>query len=320
MTEKRALKDFRFSRFFGALRRYTSSRRHAIRKIRAKYQSMGLEQRPCTLCGSSDFTLLAQSDRYGFDLDKRICDKCGLVQTMPALRKEFLDEFYRNHYRRLYTKQSVVDYSKLMPEQIGKGKRYRDFLTQQLEMDSMSALNFIEIGCSSGGILSVFATDAKVVQGCDLDAEAIAFGKEKFGFDLEVASLPSHLPDGPRVFILSHVLEHVHNPKNFLMEVHALMSPEDYLLVEVPGLNSVAQGAYGYDLWAYFHSAHVTDFTSGTFSALAMSSGFEVIFCNETVTALLRKRADRNKSWDKSPADTVENVVRVANARKSLRK
>ncbi|MCV2865971.1 class I SAM-dependent methyltransferase [Defluviimonas sp. WL0075] len=204
---------------YSAFRRMTRGPRQAIRKTRALYLDMALEERSCTLCEASDFTLLAQSARYGFDLD----------------------------------------------------------------------------------------------------VEAIAFARAEYGHDFEVASFPSRLAEGPKVSILPHVREHVHDPKAFLAEVRERMSPDDYLLVEVPGLNAVAEGAYGRDLWAYFHIAHVTDFTAGTLGALAHVAGFEIVRINETVTALLRKSASEALPWERSPTDTVGNVVRVGNARKARR-
>lgn len=309
--QKRALKSYRYGTLFGWFRRVTSSRRKAIKSVRKMYQEGGLETRPCTICGTSDFRLLTKTDRYGFDLNKQICQTCGLVQTMPSLKAEFLDKFYSKHYRPLYTKRIDVDYDKLILEQTAKGHRFYDYFIEQGLGNVLPNMSAIEIGCSSSGILAALAPSMRHVQGCDLDVEGIEYGKKRYGFDLEVSALPSHLPSSPRLFILSHVLEHLHDPLETLRKIKDLMNKEDYLFIEVPGLNTVGEGNYGHDLWAYFHIAHVSDFTAGTLKALAARAGFKVLTCDETVAALLKPSAESSLPWTKSHEDSVENVLRI---------
>lgn len=314
---KRALSHFRFGRIYGWLRRHSSSRRQAIKNIRNMYQMTGLENRLCTICGSDEFSLLAESDRYGFDLKKQLCEKCGLVQTVPSLKSSFLDEFYSHHYRPLYLKNKAVDYNTLIEEQTTKGKRFFKYLVNQGLKEKLLEISVIEIGCSSGGILAELAPNVRSVQGCDLDIEGIKYGQNNYDFELEVSALPTSLPDSPRLFLMSHVLEHLHNPLHSVRDIRNLMTHDDFLLIEVPGLNSVGEGNYGYDLWAYFHIAHVSDFTAGTMNALAAEAGFDVLSCDETVTTLLKRSNDDKKPWARSATDTVDNVVRIEKIYKS---
>lgn len=85
----RLFSSYRFGRIFGWLRRNSSSRRKKIKAVRNMYMQMGLVENGCKLCGLQDFTLLAESDRYGFDLKKQFCNSCGLVQTYPTVSNEF---------------------------------------------------------------------------------------------------------------------------------------------------------------------------------------------------------------------------------------
>lgn len=317
ILKKRALSHFRFGLTYGWLRRLTSSSRKAIKNIRNMYHSIGLENRPCTICGSNEFSLLAESDRYGFDLKKQLCKKCGLVQTNPSLKSEFLDEFYSYHYRPLYLKNKKVNYDGLIEEQTIKGKLFLDYLIKQGLEEQLPKISVIEIGCSSGGILAGLAPHVRSVQGCDLDIEGIEYGKRNFEFELEVSALPTNVPSSPKLFLMSHVLEHLHDPLHSISEVRKLMGKDDFLLIEVPGLNTVGEGNYGYDLWAYFHIAHVSDFTAGTMTALAAEAGLDILACNETVTALLKRSDDDKKPWTKSENDSVENVLRIEKAYQS---
>ncbi|WP_167683703.1 class I SAM-dependent methyltransferase [Parasedimentitalea denitrificans] len=265
----------------------------------------------CILCSGENFSLLAECDRYGFDLNKQICDDCGLVQTYPALSQSFLNEFYENHYRKLYTKSLDVDYAKFSEEQEEKGERFLGFLNTAISGQSLSNFSIIEIGCSSGGILNYLSAHCKAVQGCDLDANAIQFARDTHSLNAEVAHFPSTIPSGPKIFILSHVLEHVPNPKDLLHRIRSAMTPEDYAFVEVPGLNIVADGSYSNDLRSYFHIAHVADYTASTLASMMTSCRFETVTCDETVTGLFKRSENSEGEVVKSPGDSVGNVLKI---------
>jgi SAM-dependent methyltransferase len=275
------------------------------------YKELGLDQRPCVLCKENQFTLLTQADRYGFDLNKQICENCGLVQTNPSLKSKFLDEFYSHYYRPLYLKSENVNYEMLASEQATKGRRFIDYLRENGLADKLNDLSVVEIGCSSGGILAEMLPEVKSVQGCDLDIEGVNYGNKLYDFKMEVSALPTSLPESPKLFLLSHVLEHLYDPLQTVKYIRELMTEDDYLLIEVPGLNAVGEGDYGGDLWAYFHIAHVSDFTAGTIKVLAANAGFSILSCNETVTALMVRNDLEKENWERDAMDTVENVVRI---------
>ncbi len=311
MTE-RLLKHVRFGRAFGFLKRTISKRARQKRRVRDLYQRIGLEESGCRLCGGKDFTLLAESDRYGFDLSKRICGHCGLVQTHPVPRAEFFDEFYAHHYRRLYTGSAEkVDYDALMPEQRGKGRDLVTYLKAHGFGPVLAGSALIEIGCSSGGILAEAAPAFRTVQGCDLDIDAIAYGRDVLGLELETAALPTTLPVGPRIFVLSHVLEHLHDPLGTLRTVRRMMDDGDLLCIFVPGLNMVRSGAYKHDLRRYFHIAHISDFSMGTLTNIAAAAGFLAVHVDETVDGIFRPGAISGEPWSKSPEDTPENILDI---------
>ena len=109
---------------------------------------------------------------------------------------------------------------------------------------------------------------------------------------------PSSLPDGAKLFILSHILEHVFNPLETLKEIRLIMNPGDYLFVAVPGINGVSSGDYKCDLRRYFHIAHVTDFTSSTLTNVANYAGFKSINIDEKINGLFI--ADEITNWKKT--------------------
>jgi len=314
MTNKRILKHYRFGKIFAWINRHVRSRRKAIKKIRDLYKRSGLISDGCSLCGGGNFTLLAQGDRYGFDLNKQICRECGLVQTYPALSEEFHQEFYSYHYRPLYLKNKEVDYQSVIKEQSDKGNKYLQYLKDNGLGNELEDLSIIEIGCSSAGTINTLKPHVKSVQGCDLDIKAIKFAREKFQLNVEVGMYPSTLPKGKKLFIMSHVLEHVFNPLATIREVRKLLNKGDYLFIAVPGLNMVAKGDYKNDLRRYFHIAHVTDFTGTTLCNVVQQAGFKVVNYDKEVNGLFV--ADKTINWSKNENDSIDNILKIENTYK----
>ena len=306
---KRALKHYRFSKTLAWINRHVRSRRNAIKKIRQLYQKYGFVNNGCSLCKGKRFSLLSEGDRYGFDLNKQLCNQCGLVQTYPALSPEFHQEFYSYHYRPLYLKNKKVDYQSVIKEQTDKGKKYLNYFRNNGLANILKDLSVIEVGCSSGGTLNTLKPFVGSVQGCDLDIEAIRFAKDNFDINAEVGMYPSTLPDGNKLFIMSHVLEHVFNPLETLKKLRGMMNAGDYLFLAVPGINMVAEGDYKNDLRRYFHIAHVTDFTSSTLTNVANYSGFKMLNIDEEINGLFI--ADQVKKWQKYENDSIENIQRI---------
>ena len=302
----RALRHFRFGPTFARINRTLRSRRKAINEIMVLYKKFGLVSDGCILCKSNSFTLVSEGDRYGFDLKKQFCNECGLIQTYPAVSREFHKQFYSYYYRPLYLKSEVVNYKDVIKEQDDKAKKYLDYFINNGLSKKIADLSIIEIGCSSGGTISALKTAAKSVQGCDLDVEAIKFAQDNFRLNVEVGMYPSSLPDGPKLFILSHILEHVFNPLETLKKIRLLMNTGDYLFIAVPGINGVAEGDYKNDLRRYFHIAHVTDFTRSTLTNVANYAGFKVTNIDQEINGLFV--ADEVSLWRKNKQDSINNI------------
>ena len=313
---KRILEHYRFGPAFALINRTLRSRRKTINQIIALYKKFGLVSDGCSLCKSNNFTLVSEGDRYGFDLKKQLCNECGLIQTYPAVSSGFNEEFYSYHYRPLYLKTEVVDYEGIVKEQSDKAKKYLDYFLNNGLSEKLANLSIIEIGCSSGGTISALKKAVKSVQGCDLDVEAIKFAKNKFKLKVEVGMYPSSLPDGSKLFILSHILEHVFNPLETLREIRLIMSPGDYLFVAVPGLNGVSKGDYKNDLRRYFHIAHVTDFSATTLTNVANHAGFKSINIDEEINGLFV--ADEVSNWRKNKQDSIDNILSIEKTYKGI--
>ena len=154
------------------------------------------------------------------------------------------------------------------------------------------------------------------MQGCDLDVEAIKFVQDNFKLDVEVGIYPLSLPERPRLFILSHLIEHVFSPLETLKEIRLLMNPSDYLFIAAPGINGVAKGDYKNDLRRYFHIAHVSDFTSSILTNVANYVEFKVTNIDQEINGLFV--ADEVSNWRKSMQDSIDNILSIEKTYKGI--
>ena len=321
ILKKRAIKNFRYGKVAGWLRRNSSKRRVKIKEIRDLYNQLGLIDSPCSICKSTDFQLLSEADRYGFDIKKQICLSCDLVQSNPRPSKEFHNIFYSKHYRKLYTgKDLPVDYESMTSDFNAKGRVILDVF-QKVELSNLKDYNVIEIGCSSGGILKYLEPFVKDVYGCDLDEEAIEYAKKILNLKVHLGEKPKVIPETKNIFILSHVLEHVFDPLQFVLEIRSTLKSNDLLYIAVPGLNMVRQGTYKYDLRRYFHLAHVTDFTKQTLENLLITAGFKTLYIDEKIESVFKVSQTNEKitlAQNKNAVDDILDIVKSQNFFKSL--
>ena len=208
------------------------------------------------------------------------------MQTYPAPSPEFHQEFYSYHYRPIYLKNKKIDYNSVIKEQTDKGKKYLQYFKDNGLSNALKDLSVIEVA------------------------------HKNFKLNVEVGMYPSTLPKGRKIFIMSHVLEHVFNPLATLIELRKLLKTGGYLFVAVPGLNMVAKGDYKNDLRRYFHIAHVTDFTSNTLKNVANCAGFKSLNIDEEINGLFV--ADKVKPWKKSTQDSVDNILKIEKTYKGI--
>lgn len=288
MAKKRLLAHKRFGKLMGLVRRLQRPRNGLTRKVNKLIKAYQLRDTDCILCGSSEFQLVAETDRFGFDLKKKACKSCGLLQSNPLPQQEFFNTFYRDYYRKLYRGGRAEHLPKLFAQQNERGARIFDFLRQKCQINEF---DIFEIGCSYGGVLDAFRQRGLFVAGCDLDEDAVAHA-QSIGIDANVGALPSKVAARPTVYIMSHVLEHIPNPRETLSVLSSIMTADDLLYVEVPGLNALLKGAYRGDLLNYFHIGHVADFSASTLQSLMSTSGFRHLYIDDDVVSLFWRSDD----------------------------
>ena len=230
-----------------------------------------LEQQNCYLCRNEKFKIVSSIDRYGFYYPTAICQRCGNIQQSHYYDEKTLVEFYTNYYRKIYGNTAPTALYNSQKNNTGK-KIYK--IVSEIKRPK----NVLEIGCGAGGNLAVFSDAGSQVLGLDFDGEFLDIARAN---KINVKRGSTELLDENDKFdliILSHVLEHIVEPAEFLKEVVSFLNDGGLLYIEVPSVDRVAEGGYDFDLLNYFQNAHTIHFTTKTLEMMCKSVGLRPLY------------------------------------------
>jgi len=278
--------------------------------VRLQNGTYQLEPAPCP-CGAlgDDDPIIAERDRYGLPVRTVLCPACGLLRTSPRLTEASTARFYDEDYRDLYTGVEVGPQG-LFEDQRRRGEARLRRMGQLID----GAQRVYEIGCGAGGLLAPFAREGKQVAGADLGSEYVEFGRKQ-GLDLihgDADDLLAHTGQPADVVFLIHVLEHFLDLRTELDKLWRLLAPGGVLVVEVPGLDSIAS-TYRGDLQLYLQNAHTYHFCAQTLDDTLSAHGFDVAYVDESALALaVRPEGDTlpQRRPHVSDPGTARNVLR----------
>lgn len=243
----------------------------------------------CPICNGDELEILAQRDRYNFPIKTAICKKCGLIQSSPIFRTCDYEDFYTNHYRKLYISELVGNPEDFFTEERWRGQRITNYILRHVNIPLDSLI--LEVGCGSGGILSVFSERGFRVIGTDFGVDNLEFGRTK-GLEIHTGSIHMlRLQELPSLIIYSHVLEHICDLDQELRKAYEMLTVDGYLYIEVPGVKDVRWNSFQGNFIRMFHFAHIYNFTLSTLSNLLSKYGFDLVSGDETVRTIFRKKA-----------------------------
>ncbi len=155
---------------------------------------------------------------------------------------------------------------------ITAAERYQDLL----RATSLSSGRLLEIGCATGDFL--YAAHASFqVTGVEADEAACAMTQAR-GFDcfngtIFAAKFPAESFD---IVTLYHVIEHVPSPIRVLQEIHRVLRPNGFVIIETPNIDTI-----WYRLlrarWRQFIPDHKFFFTPATLERSCAQNSFAIV-------------------------------------------
>jgi 2-polyprenyl-3-methyl-5-hydroxy-6-metoxy-1,4-benzoquinol methylase len=229
----------------------------------------------CPSCNSKDFNNYIICKDYlvsgeSFAITK--CNSCSLLFTNPRpdranIGKYYKSEDYISHsdssaglknflYKRV--RSIALDSKYHLIKSLGNGKKVLD------------------IGCGTGYFLNKMKTKGYQVSGIEPDPSARKLAEAKLGEKIfaDLIELPKTKFD---YISLWHVLEHVHDLKEYLQTIRTFLEKEGHLIIAVPNHSSYDQSYYK-EFWAaYDVPRHLYHFTKESLQNLVKPIGYKLL-------------------------------------------
>ena len=211
----------------------------------------------CILCGSKRFQPLFGGRRWRLER----CRDCGLVKTEA---ESFLS--YQNYHRDQEYQEFESQFRNIFLKRFHLVKKFRD------------SGRILDIGCSTGTLLSLFKKDGWEVWGIEPSQSATI--AEKRGIivkktTFEKVDLPQNYFD---VVILNHTLEHLANPLEVVRKVKSVLKKGGLILIDVPNFGGFSARILR-SSWPYLApDEHTYQFTQDSLKKILKKAGFKYLF------------------------------------------
>lgn len=158
--------------------------------------------------------------------------------------------------------------------QLTAAERMKDLL--RITANHLEGGRLLEIGSATGEFLAA-ATSTFKVTGVEADTASCAIARARgfncFNSTLFDAQFPTAYFD---VVTLYHVIEHFPSPQQVLKEIHRILWPKGWMVIETPNIATIWYRLLG-ARWRQFIPDHRFFFTPETIKRICVENGFEVV-------------------------------------------
>lgn len=223
-----------------------------------------LKQIVCPVCGHNSYNKLWDLDTFSYS----ICKKCNLIYQNPQPVSTDIEFRYDNNYF-----QYEVENEKAFLNLILLGLKDIGFVPNKVVKGSKKIL---DIGCATGLFLSHMKSLGWETYGVEICKEAAEYGNMVRGVNIYNGLLyEAQFKKGYFDIInLSHVIEHVNEPMDFLFEIKSLLKPGGVFYCTTPNVDGF-QAKFFKDRWRSAIADHLMLFSKKTLSLLLKEVGFE---------------------------------------------
>tara|TARA_B100001173_G_scaffold293523_1_gene286655 strand:- start:110 stop:1000 length:891 start_codon:yes stop_codon:yes gene_type:complete len=232
----------------------------------------------CSVCKSTEIkSILTLKDHShtGEKFPVFKCCECGFHFTQNIPDEKSIGPYYKNEN---YVSHS--DTQKGFFFKIYHSVRNYMLTRKQNLIQSNTGLKsgkLLDIGTGTGYFANQMIKSGWKVEGIEQDEETRNFASAKFNFKVhdtdEFYKLPAESFDAISMW---HVLEHVHDLKGYLNQIHSILKPNGILVVAVPNHDSFDQEHYK-EYWAAWDiPIHLWHFNPSTLKRLMMNYKFRV--------------------------------------------
>jgi SAM-dependent methyltransferase len=227
----------------------------------------------CNLCKSeeTDWLFSVGNDHVakGFSLVQ--CKKCQLVYTRPRPSIEELKDYYPPAYYGLEGRRFRMGLENLVCF-------FRRRLANSLERDFPKRGRILEVGSGRGTVLAELARGGWEATGTEFSTHLAEATISQFG--VKVYAVPNLEACGFQtgyfdLILCYHVLEHLPNPIETLIEIRRIIKPSGYVVIAVPNFGGVVANLTQTRWFGLDAPRHLFHFSPKTLCLLIEQAGFE---------------------------------------------
>ena len=267
-----------------------------LNELKKLHEDKSIFQHYNCLCGSNNDELIATEDRYGLECNFVICKNCGLIRMNPYYTEDFLKIFYSEYYSEIYRGGRYCSKETFEYMSNFRGGYIIDRISHII--NDFKNLKVFEIGCGTGGILNAFKKIGADVYGCDYDINYTNFAKEN-GINVVNGGYDELTKFGKcDIMILSHIIEHLENPIDFIKGLFRLIHDNSIIYIEIPSLECINK-VHKNNIIRSFQSAHIYYYLEQQFIKVLESSGLNIvkIFNENGVIGCITNRSNKESQY-----------------------
>ncbi|MBN1687628.1 MAG: aminotransferase class I/II-fold pyridoxal phosphate-dependent enzyme [Candidatus Omnitrophica bacterium] len=240
-------------------------------------------QSSCVLCRQTETVkLFDRKEKYGisknpFSVVK--CTSCGLACVNPRPTEKKIGRFYPETYS--WKEEEASEGKKLnVMERLEKFYRFhllRYETGKVIKRYGRTSGRVLDVGCGTGDRLQVFKEKGFDVYGVET-AGSVDYAKRRLGPNLFRGTLhqANYSKNSFDIITLYNVLEHLHDSRSVLGEIHRILKKDGLLVIEVPNFDSI-QSHFFKSHWAAFDVPRdLYYFTPTALKKLVDDAGFTV--------------------------------------------
>ena len=251
----------------------------------------------CALCGGRDpapfLACGGTAERPGDGFAFVRCRACRLVYQDPRPAFEDLRRRYGPDYfsYELANEKNFFDLMRL---------GLADIAFDRVAECFAGSRTFLDIGCATGMLAEWMQGRGWEARGVDVCRESAEYGQRVRGVDIHVGTLEeARFPDAAFSAVhFSHLIEHVPDPRGFLLEVRRILRDDGRAVVTTPNIGGFQAWLFGPG-WGSAIADHVVLFSKATLGRLLAETGFTV----ERLVTWGGLAAGTAPGWLKRPMD-----------------
>lgn len=209
----------------------------------------------CICCGGEEFeAVLTELDDYEYGrplpgLALIRCRQCGLLRLDPLPSTEELAGCYPAEYSNIYSEEET---SPLKSTLI---RIYNRRLMKSFERLAGNEADILDVGCSGGHLIGLLS-DHKPgwrTTGVEMSGEAVEYGRAKGRNIIHGAIEDVDMEENSfDLILLSHLIEHVVDPRAMLAKLGRLARPGGKIIIETPDSDAFDRRLFG-RYWGGLH-------------------------------------------------------------------